>query len=210
MSAPALKPALFLDRDGVVVENRDDYVKSLDEVRFIPGALQALAAVAASDCRIVVVTNQSSIGRGLVPPDVAARINAYIWEQVTLAGGRLDALYVCPHAPEAGCACRKPEPGLLLQAAAELGLDLSASVIVGDAVSDVLAGQRVGALAVLVKTGRGQAEALDLTRLGLGAVPVAADLADALTQIAALKAWLTKTPPIEGGVSAHTTAGILP
>ena len=210
MSAPALKPALFLDRDGVIVENRDDYVKSLDEVRFIPGALQALAAVAPSQCRIVVATNQSAIGRGLLLPAVAAQINDYLCEQIVRAGGRLDGLYVCPHSPGAGCACRKPQPGLLLDAAADLDIDLPASAIVGDAVSDVLAGQRVGALAVLVRTGRGQAEALELARLGLGGVPVATGLADALDQIAALRTWLTKTPPVEGGVGAQATAGILP
>ncbi len=194
-----LRPAVFLDRDGVIIENRADYVKSLAEVRFIPGALEALARLADFDCAIVIVTNQSPIGRGLVPAAVSDTINAYVRQQIVQAGGRLDGLYVCPHTPEAGCTCRKPEPGLLLDAQADLGLDPAASVMIGDAVSDVLAGRRAGMPAMLVLTGRGRGQVPELARAGLADVPVAADLPAALAELVENAAWLKKTPPAEGG-----------
>jgi D-glycero-D-manno-heptose 1,7-bisphosphate phosphatase len=192
MPAP-LRPAIFLDRDGVIIENRDDYVKTLAEVQFIPGAVAALARLAALDWAIVIVTNQSPIGRGLVTPAMSEAINAHVRQKIEQAGGRVDGVYVCPHHPEAGCACRKPAPGLLLNAAADLGLDLAASVMIGDALTDVQAGQRAGTQGLLVLTGRGASQAPQLARAGLADVPVAEDLA------AALAAWLKKTPPAEGG-----------
>jgi D-glycero-D-manno-heptose 1,7-bisphosphate phosphatase len=189
-------PAIFLDRDGVIIDNRADYVKSVAEVRFIPGALAALARVARLGAhRLVIVTNQSAIGRGLITPAAAQAVNDHVRREIEAAGACLDGLYVCPHHPDAGCDCRKPAPGLLLQAAEALNLDLSASVMIGDALSDVQAGQAAGAHALLVRTGRGA----EFTP-GLGHVPVLADLA------AAVDYWLsetglTKTPPLPGGAS---------
>jgi D-glycero-D-manno-heptose 1,7-bisphosphate phosphatase len=174
------RPAIFLDRDGVIIENRADYVKTLAEVRFIPGALAALARVAHWPGAIVVVTNQSAIGRGLVTRAAADAINAHVRQQVEAAGGRLDGIFMCPHAPGHGCDCRKPGPGLLRQAAEVLHLDLPASVMIGDAVSDVQAGRAAGTRAMLVRTGRGAEQAIELARAGLGHVPVATDLAAAL------------------------------
>jgi D-glycero-D-manno-heptose 1,7-bisphosphate phosphatase len=190
-------PAIFLDRDGVIIENRADYVKSVAEVRFIPGALAALARVARLGAhRLVIVTNQSAIGRGLMTPAAAEAVNAYVRQQTEAAGGRLDGLFVCPHRPDAGCDCRKPAPGLLLQAAAALDLDLTASVMIGDALSDVHAAHAAGAHALLVRTGLGAG-----VNAALAAVPVLPDLA------AALDYWLsepglTKTPPLPGGASS--------
>ena len=200
MLAPP-RPAVFLDRDGVINENRANYVRVVDHVRFIPGALEAVARLARLDCAIVVVTNQSSIGRGLVTLAVSDAINAHVREHIEQAGGRVDAFYVCPHEPEGGCACRKPEPGLLLDAAADLGLDPARSYMVGDALTDVRAGQRAGAQPILVLTGRGAAQAPLLERDGLGDGPVVADLAAAavLIEAAAGSAWVKKTPPVEGG-----------
>jgi D-glycero-D-manno-heptose 1,7-bisphosphate phosphatase len=179
------RPAIFLDRDGVIIENRADYVKSLAEVQFIPGALAALAGAAPWAGAIVVVTNQSAVGRGLVTPATAEAINDFVRQQVEAAGGRLDGVFMCPHAPNQGCDCRKPAPGLLRQAAEILRLDLAASVMVGDAVSDVQAGHAAGARAMLVRTGRGAAQALDLAGAGLAHVPVVADLAAALADFTA-------------------------
>ncbi|HUS15776.1 MAG TPA: HAD-IIIA family hydrolase, partial [Chloroflexia bacterium] len=148
-----------MDRDGVIIENRADYVKSLDEVHFIPGVFAALAGAARLNCRLVIVTNQSAIGRGLIDMAMAGRINDFVAQRVAAAGGRVDGVYVCPHRPDAGCDCRKPEPGMLLQAAAELGIHLAASVMIGDALSDVQAGQRAGVRGtILVRTGRGQGQ----------------------------------------------------
>lgn len=195
------RPAVFLDRDGVINENRSNYVRTPDHVRFIPGALAAIARLAAHDWAIVVVTNQSSIGRGLVLPSVSEEINRHVRRHIEQAGGRVDAFYVCPHAPEAGCACRKPEPGLLLNATADLGLDPSRSFMVGDALSDVIAGQRAGARSILVLTGRGATQVPLLANEGLPDVPIVADLAAAVALIepAAPAAWPNKMPPVEGG-----------
>ncbi len=151
------QPALFLDRDGVIIENRDNYVLSWADVDFLPGALEALASLRDAPWRIVIVTNQSPIGRGLVARETIDAINERIIAQIEAAGGRIDAAYICPHAPEDGCDCRKPQPGMLQQAAADLDIDLGQSIMVGDALTDVGAGQCAGvAEAVLVRTGRGR------------------------------------------------------
>ncbi|MCC7358280.1 MAG: HAD-IIIA family hydrolase [Anaerolineales bacterium] len=193
-SAAALRrPALFVDRDGVLNVNRADYVKSVAEVEFLPGALAAVARATRAGWPVVVITNQSIIGRGLVTAAVVADINAHIQRAVEAAGGRLAGIYVCPHAPAQLCDCRKPLPGLLRRAAAALQLDLARSLMVGDAVSDAQAGLAAGARAMLVRTGRGADQAPRLAAAGLAHVPVVADLA------AAVETWLadpaTKTPP---------------
>ena len=150
--------AVFLDRDGVINENRPEYVKSWDEFRFLPGALASLARLARSPFAIVVLSNQSAINRGLVSwPEVNA-INARMVRQVEAHGGRIDGVYVCPHRPDEGCSCRKPEPGLLHQAAAELAIDLNSSYVVGDALADMQAGLKSRCIPLLVLTGRGQEE----------------------------------------------------
>lgn len=155
-----MKPALFLDRDGVIIENRASYVRSWDDVEFLPGALQALAALHSSPYAIVIVTNQSAVGRGIITLAESEAINRGVLDVIEKNGGRVDGVFVCPHAPGDNCQCRKPKPGLLLQAADALDLDLSQSVMVGDAVSDLLAGQSAGIRRTfLVKTGRGAAQA---------------------------------------------------
>ncbi len=154
--AADLQPALFLDRDGVIIENRDNYVLSWADVEFLPGALEALASLRDAPYRIVIVTNQSPIGRGLVARRRLTRSERVI-AQIEAAGGRIDAAYICPHAPEDACRCRKPQPGMLRRAAADLDIDLNRSIMVGDALTDVGAGQGAGvAEAILVRTGRGR------------------------------------------------------
>lgn len=194
MFISALQPAIFLDRDGVIVENRPDYVKTIDEVQMIPGVLEALAQAARRPWLFVVVTNQSAVGRGLLAVPTLAAINTHIHQLIVAAGGRIDGWYSCPHLPEAGCDCRKPRPGLLRSAADDLPIDLPASVMIGDALSDVLAGRAAGAQAILVRTGRGRQQAAELHQAGLDGVPVTADLAAALELVAADPAF-TKTPP---------------
>ncbi len=154
-----MNTAIFLDRDGVIIENRVDYVRSWDDVAFIPGALTALKKVSSSPYLIIVVTNQSAVGRGLITLEQAKNINQQIKSVVTAAGGRIDAMYLCPHAPEDRCDCRKPLPGMLLQAAEELKIDLSQSFMIGDALSDMLAGRAANIReTILVKTGRGKSQ----------------------------------------------------
>jgi len=151
-----MEPAVFLDRDGVIIENRDDYVRSWSDVEFFPAALAALQSFSSSPYRIILVTNQSAVGRGLITLAQAERLNRRITAAVKASGGRVDGTFMCPHAPQANCNCRKPRPGLLLQAAEALNLDLSRSFMIGDALSDLQAGRAAGVReAMLVRTGRG-------------------------------------------------------
>jgi D-glycero-D-manno-heptose 1,7-bisphosphate phosphatase len=171
--------AVFIDRDGVICENRDDYVKSWDEFKFIPGAAEALAALHTAGIRIFVVSNQSAIGRGIVTRQTVDGINEKMIDVLRAAGAEIEAVLVCPHSPEDGCACRKPEAGLLIEAAGEYGVDLERSWMVGDAESDIVAGTRAGCETVLVLTGRG-ADQVRAAEWGHGRPDlVAHDLVDA-------------------------------
>jgi D-glycero-D-manno-heptose 1,7-bisphosphate phosphatase len=150
-------PAIFLDRDGVIIENRPSYIRSLDDVAFIPGALDALVRLSRAQCKIVIVTNQSAIGRGLITQQEGYEINRFVIKRIEQAGGRVDATFICPHRPDQVCHCRKPKPGLLHEAAKALRIDLASSAIVGDALSDLQAGQAAGLSRLyLVRTGRGE------------------------------------------------------
>jgi D-glycero-D-manno-heptose 1,7-bisphosphate phosphatase len=150
-------PAVFLDRDGVIIENVATYVRSWEDVSFLPGALTALACLQESPYKVVIVTNQSVVGRGLISYETAQSINDRILEAIHQAGGRIDGVYMCVHAPPQGCECRKPRPGLIMQAASELSLDLQRSLLIGDALSDIQAGQNAGIpVNIMVRTGRGE------------------------------------------------------
>lgn len=179
-----MQPALFLDRDGVIIENRDDYVRSWEDVSFLPGALEALAKLQPSHCIIVILTNQSAIGRGIISRDQADEINRRILEVIQQVGGRVDAVYLCPHAPHEHCSCRKPEPGLFIQAAADLSIDLPRSIMVGDALTDLQAGARAGIEDnILVLTGRGARQRSLPLPEGLGAFQTFDSLAAAVDHI---------------------------
>lgn len=176
-----MRPAIFLDRDGVIIENREHYVRCWSDVSFIPGALTALRLLGGIDVSIVIVTNQALVGKGIITLEQAIGINRRVVAEVVAAGGRIDAAYLCPHRPDENCDCRKPKPGMLLQAARELDLDLSRSLMIGDAITDMQAAQAAGAQAVLVKTGRGA----DELRAFSGATwfEVADDLAHAVERL---------------------------
>jgi D-glycero-D-manno-heptose 1,7-bisphosphate phosphatase len=163
---PAVRPAIprrraiLLDRDGVINTNRDDYVKSWEEVELLPGAIEALRALALSPYPIVVVTNQSAVNQNKMSYEMAENINLRLIETVTAHGGRIDAVAWCPHRPDEACDCRKPRPGMLKYLAACLNLDLESSYLVGDAEGDLEAGMAVGCQTALVLTGRGEAQRL--------------------------------------------------
>ena len=148
--------AVFVDRDGVICHNRKDHVKSWGEFVFLPGSLDALRRLADLDLPIVVITNQAAINRGIVAAEMVEDINARMVQAIETAGGRVDRVVYCPHRPNEGCACRKPQPGMLLRAAQDMGIDLSQSYMVGDAETDVQAGRTVGCRCYLVLTGRGR------------------------------------------------------
>ena len=147
--------AIFLDRDGVINANRPDHVKSWDEFVFLPRALDALRQIAASDFVVLVTTNQAAIARGQTSDAAVRDIHARMTAAVASAGGRIDAVYYCPHLPEENCECRKPRTGLYRQGARERDIDLARSYVVGDAMADIVAARAIGAMPILVLTGRG-------------------------------------------------------
>ncbi len=151
--------AVFLDRDGVIIANRSNYVKSWREVRFLPGVFAALALLARSSFKIIVVTNQSVIGRGIISLEHAEEINGRIEAVIQGKGGRVDRTYLCPHHPDHGCLCRKPSPGVLLKAAVDFDLELPESFLIGDAVTDIQAASAACIHGILVASGRGKEQA---------------------------------------------------
>lgn len=175
---------VLVDRDGVINENRPDYVKSWDEFSFLPGALEGLAALHAAGARVAVVTNQSAVGRGLLTAEGLDLIHRRMCETVRSLGGRIEEIQCCPHAPWEGCLCRKPRPGLLLTALARLGESADRSFFVGDTLDDLLAAREAGIPFVMVRTGRGREE---LARLDGRQPPayVAEDLREACRWILA-------------------------
>lgn len=182
-TAPQSQPAIFLDRDGVINRNRDDYVKSWEEFVFLPGALAALRRLADLPWPILVVTNQSGVGRGIIPIGQVHAIHDNMRRAIQSHGGRIDGVFVCPHHPDDHCDCRKPAPGLLLQAQSRFKLDLTRSFLVGDSAGDILAAQQVGCRPFLVMTGRGPAQLPLLERTGVGNYQVVADLSVAVERI---------------------------
>ncbi|MCX7854494.1 MAG: HAD family hydrolase [Anaerolineae bacterium] len=188
-----MQRAVFIDRDGVICRNRKDHVKSWEEFVFLPGARDALARLSRSDFLVIVITNQAIINRGIVPAEVVEDIHRRMVQEVEAAGGRIDRVLCCPHRPDENCGCRKPQPGLLLRAAREMGVDLSSSWLIGDAWSDIVAARRAGCGRYLVLTGRGRQELIRCWRMGEQGFRVALNLDHAIHT-------LLRTEPIAGRV----------
>ena len=178
-------PAIFLDRDGVIIENQAKYVRDWSQAKFIPKAIDAIANLHRKNLyKIVIVTNQSAIGRELLTLKVAQDINRRLVKIIENHGGKIEGVYMCPHKPEDFCNCRKPKPGLFFQAAKDLSLNLSQSWMVGDAWSDLLAGQAAGLRGVImVKTGRGAEQLLQPQPDTLRDFHIYDDLSEALEAI---------------------------
>jgi D-glycero-D-manno-heptose 1,7-bisphosphate phosphatase len=143
-----MNKALFLDRDGTVIEHVH-YLKDPDEVRLVSGCAQALKSARDAGYLLVVISNQSIIGRGTGTHEEVEACNARMEELLSAEGVELDSVLYCPHAPEDECACRKPQPGLLVQAAEALIIDLAQSSMIGDNVTDIEAGRNAGCRANL-------------------------------------------------------------
>ena len=141
--------AAFLDRDGTIVADKH-YLADPAGLELLPNAVEGLRELRNLGARLVVVTNQSGVGRGYFAAEAVERMHARLRELLAAHGIELDGVYVCPHAPDDGCACRKPGSALFERAAADLGLDLGASFMVGDTDVDVEAGRRIGATPILV------------------------------------------------------------
>ena len=147
---------VILDRDGTINQDSDQYIKSPAEWKPIPGSLQAIARLSQGGWRIVVATNQSGIARGLFDMAALNAIHTEMHRVVNLAGGRIDAIFFCPHAADSSCACRKPKPGLLLDIASRMDVGLAEVPMVGDALRDLEAAAAAGAKPFLVLTGKGK------------------------------------------------------
>ena len=143
--------AVILDRDGVINHHELDYVTSWEQFVFMPDALEALRRLHEAGWLALVATNQSAVGRGMMTGAELEAIHSRMLAQVERAGGHIERVLCCPHRPDEGCTCRKPEPGLLLAAAREHDLDLTACYLVGDSPRDVAAGQAVGCTTILVE-----------------------------------------------------------
>ncbi|MBI5786613.1 MAG: D-glycero-beta-D-manno-heptose 1,7-bisphosphate 7-phosphatase [Rhodocyclales bacterium] len=147
---------IILDRDGVINHDSDLYIKSPDEWRPIPGSLDAIARLTQWGYRVVVATNQSGIGRGLFEMDTLNAIHDKMIKAVALAGGRIDAVFFCPHTNADRCGCRKPKPGMLEEIATRYNTELEGVPAVGDSLRDLQAAESVGAQPMLVLTGKGR------------------------------------------------------
>jgi D-glycero-D-manno-heptose 1,7-bisphosphate phosphatase len=146
--------AIFIDRDGVINCRRaNDYVLDWSQFVFVDGIREALRELASLGLPMILISNQSAVGRGLLSSVELEDITQRMWKTLEQDGTRLSAAYFCPHRPDEKCSCRKPQPGLLTQAAADFGIDLSRSVLIGDSDADVKAAQAVGCHAVLFGAG---------------------------------------------------------
>ena len=158
------KKAVFLDRDGTINEEKD-YLHRIEDFAFIPGAPEAIRRLKEAGFLVIVVTNQSGVARGYFSRDDVDLLHDHIQRELGKIGTAIDAFYFCPHHPEKGvgelkvdCDCRKGRPGMLLQAAAEHGIDLAASWMIGDKRADLEAGRAAGCRSLLVRTGYGEEE----------------------------------------------------
>lgn len=179
---------VFLDRDGVINENRADHVKSWDEFRWLPGALEGLRLLTEHGFRIFIVTNQAAVNRGLMTHSTLAEIHQRLISIAASHGATITGLRFCPHRPEEDCGCRKPRPGMLLDLAGEYQVDLSTAYMIGDAPSDIAAGRAAGCRTVLVLSGRTQLDHPELHRCP--PTHIATNLLDAAR-------WLCSRPALD-------------
>ncbi len=147
---------ILLDRDGVINQDSDEFIKSVDEWIPVPGSLEAIALLHRHDYRVVVVSNQSGVARGLLSLETLNDIHRHMLAEARKKGGMIEAVFFCPHGPDDGCSCRKPATGLFRDVARRLKIEMSGVPVVGDSMRDLQAAHDVGALPVLVRTGKGK------------------------------------------------------
>ena len=179
-----MKKAAFLDRDGVITEDPPHYAHRVDQVRIIPGSGEAIRLLNEWGYLVIVVSNQSGIARGYYQERDVALFNEEMKRQLSLEGAHIDAIYYCPHHPDGSiekyrevCTCRKPQPGMIIQAAKQHQINLKTSFLIGDKFSDIVAGNAVNCRTIFVLTGHGKDE---MHHLNGSTVPVAENLLDAV------------------------------
>lgn len=179
MNGPRL---VILDRDGVINEDSDEFIKGVSEWRPIPGSIDAIARLTQSEFRVAIVSNQSGLARGLLTIEDLNAIHQRLHDLLKQIGGRIDLIVFCPHAPGDHCRCRKPQTGLLDELARRFQTSLEDAPFIGDSWTDMLAARAVGARPILVETGKGR-RTLTKHREDLRAVAVFPDLSAAVDQI---------------------------
>ncbi|WP_432741309.1 D-glycero-beta-D-manno-heptose 1,7-bisphosphate 7-phosphatase [Methylobacter sp. G7] len=173
---------VLLDRDGVINQDSDNFIKSPDQWLPIDGSLEAIALLNKHDYKVVVITNQSGLARGLFDAAMLEQIHAKMQRMVAEKGGKIEAIYFCPHGPDDDCSCRKPKPGLLEQFATDNHVSLIGMTVIGDSLRDLQAAQAVGASPILVKTGKGNKTLIENPTLN---IPVFENLYDAANYLTA-------------------------
>ncbi len=147
---------ILLDRDGVINHDSDAFIKSPDEWQPIEGSLEAIALLNSAGFKVIIVTNQSGVAKGLLDENMLANIHSKMIQLVNNKGGDIEAIYYCPHGADSDCECRKPKPGMLETFAKDFDVTLSTITVIGDSLRDLQAAEAVGAEPILVKTGKGQ------------------------------------------------------
>lgn len=175
---------LILDRDGVINHDSDEFIKSPQEWIPIPGSLEAIAHANQLGYHVVVISNQSGLARGLFNIGGLNSIHAHMLGEIARFGGRVEAVFFCPHGPTDDCNCRKPKPGLFIELGRRLNVDLRRAILIGDRQSDMAAAGAVGARKILVRTGHGESTLRSMK--DLSSITVCNDLADAVSQLPAL------------------------
>lgn len=191
-----MKPAVFLDRDGVLIEDVHLLTRA-EQLVVLPGVVEALRGLTTAGYQLFVVSNQPVVARGLVTEAEVETVHAELQRQITAAGGpEMRQFYFCPHHPNAtlphyrvACECRKPRPGMLLRAAREHGVDLRASFAVGDRITDIIAGARAGCRTVLVETGQHEAASIESP----DGIDASVKPAYVCSNLAAAVEWILKT-----------------
>jgi len=171
---------VLLDRDGVINQESHDFIKSPEEWQPLDGSLEAIALLNQYGYQVAIITNQSGLARGMFDEADLAQIHAKMQRLAVEHGGKISAIYYCPHGPDSTCYCRKPKPGLLLQCAADHQIDLPETIMIGDSYRDLQAGFSAGAQPVLVKTGNGKTTLSEHPDLN---IPVFENLYDAAKYI---------------------------
>lgn len=156
---------IILDRDGVVNFDSDAYIKSVDEYIPIPGSLEAIARLNQAGYNVVIATNQSGIARGYFSVDTLDQMHAKLKSLLEKVGGKLDGIYFCPHGPDDACDCRKPKPGLLKRILQDYKVDAATVPVIGDSMRDLQAAYAVGAVPILVRTGKGEKTQANLAQV---------------------------------------------
>jgi len=144
--------AVFLDRDGIINKNRDDYVKRIEEFEILPHVPKAIHLLNSANFYVIVISNQSAVNRGLLLVEDLNKIHAFLQNELSKYNAKINAIYYCPHRPDEACHCRKPKPGLILKAAKDHQIDLKASWLIGDKISDIQAAKSVGVKTIQMKT----------------------------------------------------------